>query len=327
MKHLWIVFLLISCMLNTPQDILAAPCADIPGIGNTSLSNCTLTVFAVTGVDNAQNIETSSANAATLTLNAGASVTINTGGALASGSVVLNGGTIAIASGGILEPGAPLYVADGDGDGWASNPATLYTATQSGRRRFSLMRSPTTADCSDTNYSTANQCCATNGSACANSGVCCSNACGTNVDSDGYFSTAAGTTGTCQANSLPYTDCYDGNAHAYPGSTYCSATHRGDGSFDYNCSSTATKCGTVLNYSSTSYTWTGVHGTGSCNRNNADCRSNSALLYAPITSSCGQTAATCASTSLIESGCGACGESPDSFYGCTNVSASMQTCQ
>jgi type II secretory pathway pseudopilin PulG len=40
------------------------------------------------------------------------------------------------------------------------------------------------------------------------------------------------------------TDCYDGNANAKPGSTYCSSSHRGDGSFDYNCSSTQTSCGT-----------------------------------------------------------------------------------
>ncbi len=42
------------------------------------------------------------------------------------------------------------------------------------------------------------------------------------------------------------TDCYNGNANAYPGSTYCSATNRGDGSWDYNCSATSTVCGTLL---------------------------------------------------------------------------------
>lgn len=327
MKYLYILAILVSFVLAAPNHIFAASCTGVPGIGNVSLSNCTLTVATLSGADNAQNIEISSANSADIVLNSGASITINTGGTLAVGSLTLNGGTISIASGGAIKPNTPLYVIDSDGDGWANDTTTLYTATQSGRRRLSLMRSVTTVDCGDTNYSIANQCCSSNGSACTSNGSCCSNSCATNADADGYFSAAAGTAGTCQANALPYTDCYDNNANAYPGSSYCGATHRGDGSFDYNCSTTATKCGTTYNYSATSYTWTGYHGTGSCKKKNADCRANSAVLYSPITSSCGQTAATCAGSSLVEAGCGDCGESPDSFYGCTSVSVGVQACQ
>lgn len=47
-------------------------------------------------------------------------------------------------------------------------------------------------------------------------------------------------------------DCYDSNANAKPGSTTCSTTHRGDGSFDFNCSSTQTPCNGTY-YASTSY--------------------------------------------------------------------------
>ena len=53
------------------------------------------------------------------------------------------------------------------------------------------------------------------------------------------------------------TDCYDANPAttnaelAYPGSATCLGTNRGDGSFDYNCSSSQTKCGTIYDKSCT----------------------------------------------------------------------------
>ena len=41
-------------------------------------------------------------------------------------------------------------------------------------------------------------------------------------------------------------DCYDQNANAKPGSTYCGTANRGDGSYDYNCVNGTTLCGTSL---------------------------------------------------------------------------------
>lgn len=83
--------------------------------------------------------------------------------------------------------------------------------------------------------------CIANGSACTADASCCSSICGTDADADGYFSQALGHTGTCQATSKPYTDCYDANANAKPGQTTYFSTNRGDGSFDYNCDGSITK--------------------------------------------------------------------------------------
>lgn len=153
---------LIICMLfftfgvNIPKT-RAATCTGVPSIGNATLSNCTLTIAGVTGADQANNIEVSNTNTAIVTLNSGASITINAGGTLAAGSIVLNGGSIAIASGSQLKPGTPLYVSDADGDGYATD-FTVSTATSSGKRRLSLMRSSTLADCSASSFSENNTC-------------------------------------------------------------------------------------------------------------------------------------------------------------------------
>jgi hypothetical protein len=50
----------------------------------------------------------------------------------------------------------------------------------------------------------------------------------------------------CEAGVYPYTgltkdDCYDSNAEAYPGNTKYYTAHRGDGSFDYDCSGSSQK--------------------------------------------------------------------------------------
>jgi len=54
-------------------------------------------------------------------------------------------------------------------------------------------------------------------------------------DVDGYGAGSA----VCVGNHTGYvdnnTDCYDSNASAYPGQASLFTTHRGDGSFDYNC--------------------------------------------------------------------------------------------
>lgn len=69
-------------------------------------------------------------------------------------------------------------------------------------------------------------------------------------DGDGYVVTSAEQlaadtrpTGTVRRSSaLSAVDCYEGNSNAYPGSTYCGTTDRGDGSFDYDCSGSNTIC-------------------------------------------------------------------------------------
>ena len=50
----------------------------------------------------------------------------------------------------------------------------------------------------------------------------------------------------CDSGSYPYTgttasDCYDSNANARPGQTAWFNAHRGDGSFDYDCSGSQEK--------------------------------------------------------------------------------------
>lgn len=158
-KYILLLMLLYLEFFFTPH-VFAAACTGLPSIGNQSLSNCTLTVAGITGVDQANNNEASVINTAALTLNSGAAVTVNAGGVLAIGSVILGGGTIAIASGGTINPNLPIYITDADGDGWAStalSSAIIYSASASGRRRVSLMRGAA-VDCGEAQYSIDNAC-------------------------------------------------------------------------------------------------------------------------------------------------------------------------
>ncbi|TNE87567.1 MAG: hypothetical protein EP330_17880 [Deltaproteobacteria bacterium] len=59
-------------------------------------------------------------------------------------------------------------------------------------------------------------------------------------DGDGYGLPGSNSQCWCSGGSAPYTgtntnDCYDQNANARPNQTGWFASHRGDGSFDYNC--------------------------------------------------------------------------------------------
>jgi hypothetical protein len=308
-----------------------AACTALPSVGSVSLINCVQSVSTVTGADGAGNLELSTTNNAALTLNAGASITINTGGTLTFGSVIFNGGSISIdqaAPAGIMLPGAPMYAVDADADGYVpSVPPTIYTATASGRRRLGLMRSASVADCGDAYFSTINQCCSSNGVACGADANCCSAVCGTNADSDNFFSLAAGHTGTCQAAAKPYTDCYDSNALAYPGSTTCLGTNRGDGSFDYNCSSTQTTCGTI--YTNTC--------SGATTNNNicsgTTCTLSGVTTYAASAAGCGTIGCTCSGSTSLNTACTQVGgaypsctpNTPVSF--CTSVASGTQFCQ
>lgn len=125
---------------------------------NISNFTSTCTITAAEGVDNPVNVESSTTNSAAITLGSGSAVTINNGGSLITNSLVLNGGTLAIQTGGQARINAPLYVADADADGWPDS-WTMYTATASGRRRLGLMRSFGSLDCNAASYSATNTCC------------------------------------------------------------------------------------------------------------------------------------------------------------------------
>lgn len=322
-----VVFAAFVYAMAFPSKSFAAACTGLPTIGSRILSNCELTVAAVTGVDQANNIELSTTNAAVLTLNAGASVTINSGGTLAVGSINLSGGTIAIDSGGATKPNTPIYVVDADADGWADSFSTIVVSTESGKRRLSLMRSDTATDCNGDAFSTTNTCLIANGGACSADDVCVSGICGTNADGDSYFSLAALHTGTCQASALPYTDCYDSNATAYPGSTTCSGTDRGDGSFDFNCSSSETTCGTIRNRSCSSTQLTNDYCSG------VTCAANTVNGYLTTTTACGAVGCTCSTTLTRGTSCSAVGglypscSIPTTASYCSAVTSAAQSCQ
>ena len=99
------------------------------------------------------------------------------------------------------------------------------------------MTSLSANDCDDNLYTPTNICCAIAARY-------------QDLDGDGYGNpgvsiSACATAGYVDSN----TDCYDAdpgttNAElAYPGSSTCSTANRGDGNYDYNCTSSQTHCG------------------------------------------------------------------------------------
>ena len=153
------------------------------------------------------------------------------------GSLTLSGGTIAIQDTGSMKIGNALWVVDADADGYADFSA-LYTAPASGRRRLSLMKSFSSADCNDSDAGTAG------------ASTWYQDSDGDTYGNPNVSTKACSQPGGYVANS---DDCYDSNANAKPGQTTCYTTNRGDGSFDYDCSGTASNCKTC----STSYSTQG----------------------------------------------------------------------
>ena len=82
--------------------------------------------------------------------------------------------------------------------------------------------------------------CLANGEACTSDDDCCNSICGTDADSDDYFSEALGHTGTCQATSHPYTDCCDSDAGSHPGAGY-HTSQNACSSWDWDCSGSIEK--------------------------------------------------------------------------------------
>lgn len=84
--------------------------------------------------------------------------------------------------------------------------------------------------------------CGAIGSVCASDTQCCSGVCGTNVDSDNYFSSILAHTGTCQTSALPYTDCDDNDKERHPGHPGYNYTDEKDNDCDGvvdNCTSSS----------------------------------------------------------------------------------------
>jgi hypothetical protein len=230
LKMMRLIYFLIFFLSLHTTPVFASCNNVLPAKNNATIHNVACTIATIDGVDNATQ-ELSITNTGTLTITGGASLTINNTGKLVLGALNLINGSIAIETGGAIIAGPPLYITDTDADGWPAN-TMLYVATASGRRRLGLMRSLTIPDCNDSNdYRTDNQCCAAITRY-------------RDSDGDGYGNPSISqslcpTAGWVTNN----TDCYDGNSNARPGSTTCSSIHRGDGSFDYNCSNTNTYCG------------------------------------------------------------------------------------
>lgn len=124
--------------------------------------SCSVTADTLEGLDDANNIETATTNAAAIAVPTGITLTIPSGitgsTTLTTGTLTLTGGAIVVGSTNAqIKLNTALYVVDVDADGWAGN-TTYYMATASGRRRLSLMRSRATTDCSDSLYSISNSC-------------------------------------------------------------------------------------------------------------------------------------------------------------------------
>lgn len=296
-------------------------------------STCTIATNSIEGIDKASQ-ETDTLNTAILSLSTGGNITINAGGKLIVGGLLNPGGTLAIQNTGAVKVGTPIYVLDSDADGWPDNftSTSFFDATSAGRRRLSLMKSYSVADCAANTYNASNICCQSVGGACAADSDCCGTVgvtaiCGTNADADNYFSQAAGHTGTCQASLKAYTDCGDNTATAYPGSATCSSTsftnYLGADSYDYNCSGTSTGCGTVLNY--TTSIWY------PCDRvcKGCGCGSNGVSAYnTSAEPACGVTGYYCTGTSLHRDTCGGsygCSASSNPY--CTVLGSAPKACQ
>lgn len=148
-----------------------------------------------------------------------------------------------------------------------------------------------------------------------------------------YTATAAGRRRIGLMKSSSNIDCYDNNINAFPSSSHCSSTHRGDGSYDYNCSSTQSICGTQYGTQTTSTTphYNCVRG-GSGNY--VCVLGSNYTTYNINTSSplsCGAVGYTCSSTGYVRSNCsgGVPGEGcimSLPLY-CLSISSGTQSCQ
>jgi hypothetical protein len=139
---------------------------------------------------------------------------------------------------GIIDETTVVY--DDDGDGYCESPPCVNTFNSE-------------SDCDDTDYlvyPTAREKCGNSVDENCNGLLNEKDALGCTPfyydgDGDTYGITGA-TECWCEDGVFPYTgrnnnDCYDSNASVWPGNPSYYTTHRGDGSFDYDCSGSAQK--------------------------------------------------------------------------------------
>ena len=141
----------------------------------------------------------------------------------------------------------------------------------------------------------------------------------------GALTSCAPQTGSYTASNN--TDCYDSNVNAYPGSSYCGGTNRGDGSFDYDCNGSSLECGGTTYYASApgAGVWWYEHGHRSGGK--PICVTPSAIIYTLSgDTACGSSGYTC--TSVISHGFSCCNESePCGFQDkCHAVIAGTKAC-
>ena len=85
--------------------------------------------------------------------------TLNSNETLVTGSMTLTGGSLAIATGGIIKLNTPVWAIDADADGYTSDNKLYFgSAPVNGRRKY-LLTTLAQADCSESLYNTANSCC------------------------------------------------------------------------------------------------------------------------------------------------------------------------
>ena len=116
-----------------------------------STTPCTIPAGTPYIIDNGLT-ESSTTNTANLTVGNGSTITISTGAILNVGTITMGGGSIALQGTGSIALGPRWVGGEADADGYADNLTTLYTATAAGRRRISLMKSKTMADCNSSLY-------------------------------------------------------------------------------------------------------------------------------------------------------------------------------
>jgi hypothetical protein len=337
----WFKLILVLGFLSLlPKPVQALDCfSNFNGSQTVNVeTSCTLATFTdannesrlISGIDAGSG----DSNTAILTIESG-SMTINSNETLVVGSLQLTGGSIALAAdGGQIKVGDIIWLIDADNDGYpATTSIYLQASAPTDGKRLNTLTDSTTADCddNDANYNTA---------------CCAAETLYADLDGDGY---GAGT-GTSMCPTAGYvannSDCYDAdpattNAElAYPGSTTCSTTSRGDGSFDYNCDDSQAKCGTNYGYSASGVSFNYEEQLGSCNNSNSRCSLKSNVIYAAATINCGQTGGVCTATAGKKGGnCNCisegCSNGSDECYMasnpvtglCSAVSTGVQNCQ
>ncbi len=268
-------------------------------------TTCAINANAIDGIDWAAGSETTTDNIAVLnisggvlTLNGGTSEDVTT---FVTGSINITGGNISLAQPyAQIKINTPKYCTDGDADGWAID-FTFSDATASGLRRCSLMHSLASADCDDADPNIAGGDLTTYYQ---------------DLDGDTYGNPSVTDSACSQPGGyvVNNTDCYDAdpgttNAElAYPGSSTCLGSNRGDGSYDYNCSSSDTKCGTIYDRSCA----TTPNATFSCGGMAPDkyCKNQTTLSYNSAGSfACGVVGCIGTNQQQLKKGCSSDGDS------------------